>query len=103
MNREILVGSVIVGIAAMMLMASMAPAFAASPWKDRWNCVNSGASTIIAGTEEYVKGQGDCASQPASLLLCDPPGPSVDGHQIFQDRDGNGINTDTEKIRCVKN
>jgi len=37
-NRAILAGSVIVGIAVMMSISVIAPAFASSYWKDLYSC-----------------------------------------------------------------
>jgi len=88
----------------MMSMASMTPAFAASPWKDLWFCQNTGDGTAKNGTEEYVKGQGDCGMTPARLNLCDPNGPSTDGHHVFKDSNGDNIWVIfEERTRCVKN
>ncbi len=103
MNRAILASSVIIGIAVMMSMSVIAPAFAASPWKDFWFCRNSD-SFDAKGAEEYVKGQGDCGKVAASQQACDPSGPRTDGHFVFIDRNGDNIfQPNDEKRRCIKN
>jgi len=103
LNWEILAGSVIVGIAVMMSISMIAPAFAASPWKDLWGCVNSDDS-VAHGTEEHVTDQGNCYKISAILSVCNPRGPSTDGHEVFLDKNRDNIrDIDSEKFRCVKN
>jgi len=89
----------------MMSMSVIAPAFAASPWKDLWLCRNSGAVAAL-GTEAYIKNDGinDCATSAPELLTCDPKGSSNDGHIVFKDSNADGIwQFASEKDRCVKN
>ncbi len=103
LNRPILAGSVIVGIAVMMSISMIAPAFAASPWKDLWGCVNEDTS-VAHGTEEYLTDHEDCEITSAKLSICTPRGPSTDGHEVFLDKNRDNVRQiDSEKFRCVKN
>ncbi len=103
LNRPILAGSVIVGITVMMSISMIAPAFAASPWKDLWGCVNSDDS-VAHGTEEYLTDHEDCEIISAKMSICTPRGPSTDGHEVFLDKNRDNIrDIDSEKFRCVKN
>ena len=100
LNRAILAGSIIVGIAVMMSISTIAPAFAASPWKDLWLCANTD-KTEVRGTFDHVDGN-DCGFIPAFQAVCNPR-VGVDGHQHFFDKNGDGEQqVPDEKFRCVR-
>jgi len=101
LNRAILAGSIIVGIAVMISISTIAPALAASPWKDLWTCADDSV-TPWAGTETFVKGH-TCGFIPASQAACIPRGPTTDGHVEFMDKNGDDERQIAdEKFRCVR-
>ena len=55
MNRAILAGSVIVGIAVMMSISVTAPAFAANPWRDAFVCKVSEDPETLGGTKDWIE------------------------------------------------
>ncbi len=96
-----------VGIAVMMSISMIAPAFAANPWKDLWSCITSG-DVLFQGTEGYVKGLAHCEPstnpiQAPELDLCETKRGTA-GHMEFKDLkpyDGQYQDPD-EQTRCHK-
>ncbi len=110
MNRAILAGSVIVGIAVMMSISIIAPAFAASYWKDVFICDYSDPETTLGGTEYWVSHNGDsenttadgCGDKEIVRAFCTSKS-GADGHWEFKDfRSYDGEQTENEQTRCHK-
>ena len=108
MNRATLTGSVIVGIAVMMSISMIAPAFAANPWRDVFICEeNKGSEPVtLGGTEEWVVNNGDEVSEVCTedIVRADCTSKSgTEGHVEFKDRGPDyGKQTDNEQTRCHK-
>ena len=98
MNRAILAGSVIVGIAVMMSISMIAPAFASPPWKDLYRCND------FEGTYEWVKDQEECDGITLEdRVTCDPKR-NTEMHMEFKDlNEYNGEFDEGEQTRCHKN
>ncbi len=84
----------------MMSISTIAPAFAASPWKDLWSCINDDRS-IAEGTLAFVTGQGDCEGFEPTQAICVTRS-GVDGHVHFFDKDEDGERQAGDKQRCVR-
>jgi len=102
-NRAILAGSVIVGIAVMMSISVIAPAFASPPWRDLYSCPPN-PDNLAGGTYEYLIKYKVCGDAEIDLNNCDPKGKSTDGHVEFKDLNPyNSKLDDGEQTRCHKN
>ena len=97
MNRVILVGSVIVGIAVMLLMSSMGPAFAVGGWKMALDCTT--VENPILASHSYWD-----ANPCAGFLLdelCSTKG-GAPGLISFLDKNRDEIKQDNERLKCFK-
>ncbi len=104
MNRAILAGSVIVGIAVMMSISIIAPAFASPPWVDLYSCPPIDPENLAGGTYEWMATYGSCLEAELDLNDCDPKGKSTEGHVEFKDLNQyNGQLDPDEQTRCHKN
>ena len=101
MNRAIITGSVIVGIAVMMIVSLIGPAYAASPWTIAWFCKVTGGD-FFRGSLEFVTDDGkrDCDVQLTDFTCSHPSG--VSGKEIFKDSNRDGEFTNDEQLRCQK-
>ena len=106
MNRAIL-GSVIAGIAIMMTVSVIGPAYAASPWKELWKCDNLSTSSDHFGTESFIQvkdGTVGC-TEGAFHIEC-TTNSQHPGKSYFIDRNDDGEfdpeSTPKENLRCVK-
>jgi len=100
LNRVILAGSVIVGIAVMMSISMIAPAFASPPWKDVYVCVGSEPP---GGTYEWMSVYGDCGENGLEKVDC-PTKRGTVGHMEFKDLNTyDGQQQPGEQTRCHKN
>jgi len=103
-NRAILAGSVIVGIAVMMSISVIAPAFASPPWRDLYSCLPiDSEEPLEGGTEYYLTSHQICGANGHGLNICDPKGKSTDGHVEFKDLNTYNSKLDPgEQTRCHK-
>jgi len=102
LNRAILAGSVIVGIAVMMSIYMIAPAFASPPWKDVYRCVIVDDPPFVEGAYYYLKTYEPCTSEPDLQKCITKRG--TDGHYEFKDLNPyNGAKDPGEQTRCHKN
>ena len=94
MNRAILAGSVIVGIAVMMSIFMIAPAFAANPWKDLFFCnnclndplpLNGTEYKLISLCEDDVPGEDECVPENVVRVTCTIKR-GAQGHIEFKDQ-----------------
>ncbi len=104
MNRAILAGSVIVGIAVMMSIYMIAPAFASPPWRDLYSCLPIEPEEDLAGgTYDWMVSDGGCGAG-VGLNNCDPKGGNTEGHVEFKDLNQYNSQLDPgEQTRCHKN
>ncbi len=100
-NRAILAGSVIVGIAVMMSMAMIAPAFASPPWKDLYIC-EDGVPEVLGGTYKWMVKYGGCGADPVKVFC--PTKRDTPGHMEFKDLNPYNSEYDypDEQTRCHK-
>jgi hypothetical protein len=97
LNRAILVGSVFVGIAVMLLMSSMGPAFAVGGWKLALDCTTV-ADPILASPSYWN------ANPCGGFLLdelCTTKG-GAPGLTSFLDKNRDEIKQGNERLKCFK-
>ena len=104
MNRAILAGSVIVGIAVMMSISIIAPALASPPWRDLYSCIPIVSTEPLEGGTEYYLITYQICEAGHDLNMCDPKGKNTEGHVEFKDLNEYNGKLDTgEQTRCHKN
>jgi len=98
MHRTILTGSVIVGIAVMMILATVPTSYAmGGHWKQGFRCAD-GSNVGITGTaEELITLSCTIIIQ----VICTHPSSEV-GRIWFNDLNGNNIADENEKIKCFR-
>jgi len=84
----------------MMSISMIAPAFAASPWNNIFECDVTGFPFVLEGSEDGLIAEGRCNTTPDVSLCVHISG--ADGVLKFMDRNGNGILDVGEKVRCAK-
>jgi len=102
LNQAIIAGSVIVGIAVMMSISMIAPAFASPPWKDLYRCNNG--SSDIEGSDYYVTAHGCVDITLDNRVDCDLKRGTT-GHVEFKDLNpyNGAYDYPDEQTRCHKN